>query len=298
MTYRKNKKSINYLEFQGGYALVCTTVIDAVIHAYREGLFRKNELRVFAALHERSAMHKETRVDLYRAVNHGSGIKGVKRLSHKEIDAALEAVMEVVAETDDGQRKPVSRKFLRYIAKGSASGAETLMLLYYCKRRIRQPKAYGRLAKKERFARFTYRELSEASGLRRATLSDALGRLTHRGLLNTAAVAKQNENVYGMLYIDGARVSLTRVGADNVPYRVAVKKTVTPVKQNRMTPPEKTATLKNEDPKTEIKGASLIDKKEQGDRMLRRAMQSKDPVIRGVAERLLIGQQEKHRQAA
>lgn len=298
MVYRKNKKSINYLEFQEGYALVCTTVIEAVIRAYREGLFRKNELRVFAALHERDAMHKESRVDLYRAVNHGSGVKGVKRLSHKEIDAALEVVLGVVAETGDGQRKPVARKFLRYIAKGSASGAESLMLLYYCKRRIRQPKAYGRLAKRERFARFTYRQLSAASGLRRATLSDALGRLAQRGLLNTAAVAKQNENVYGMLYIDGARVSLTRVGADNVPYRVIGKKTVTPVKQNRTPPPQKNVTLRNEDPKTEIQGASLMEKAEQGDERLKQAMRSKDTVIRTIAERLLLERQERHKQAA
>lgn len=298
MVRKKNKNSINYLEFEGGYALVNTSVIDAIVDGYRQGSIRKNELRAFAAILECNAMHKDSKVDLYRIINQGTGVKGVKRLTNKEINASIEIVTKVIATAGEGEKKPVARKFLRYIAKGSASGAQAILLLYYCKRRTRQPKQYDRLAKNERYARFKYGDLSELSGLRRATLSEALGKLIDRGLLNTAPVAKQSENFYGMLYIDGARVSLTRMGEYNTPYRRSTKKTVSPLRENRMAPTNKTATLINKDPKTRIKGVSSIELRKRNIDKMRVCLNSSCATVREIAERHLSLLEDMHEQAA
>lgn len=297
MVYSKYKKSINYLEFRDGYKLINECEIDAMLSAFREGKVRKNEWRVFSALHEKSALHKESNVDLYRAVNHGTHIKGVKRLSHKEIDAAKQVVEQTIKDCGDGQKKPVARKFLRYIAKGSASKAEAVLLLFYCKRRIRQPRQYDRLAKNERFARFTYRVLAELTGLRRATLCEGLARLVNRGLLNTAPVSKKNENFYGMLYIDGTIVSLSRNNAQNRPYREKVK-TVTPIEVKRNAPQKKTVTLINKDPKTKIESVSICEKRELNIEKMKQCLDSPIRAVREAAQSALIELELKHQQAA
>ncbi len=249
MSRRRNKNNVNDYEFKDGFALIDVAELDAVFEAYRTGRIRKNELRVYAGLYERSRLHKESRVDLYRIVNHKTKTKGIKRLSHKEIDAAADVVSEVCSGVTGGLRKAVARRFLRYIARGSATNAEALMLLYFCKRRIRQTRQLVLLNQKERYARFRYRDVSEATGLRRATLCDAMKRLSHRGLLSTVKIAKQNENALGMLYIDGFAVTLARSGQE---FNGSREKSVTPVKQNRNATTKQTVTLRNDDPKTSI----------------------------------------------
>ena len=247
MSRRKNKNNVNDFEFRDGYALIDIDELEAVIGAYRKGRIRKNELRVYAGLYERSRLHKESKVDLYRIVNHKTKSKGIKRLSHKEIDAAASVIEDICSTVSGGQKKAVARRFLRYIARGSATNAEAILLFYYCKRRIRQVRPLVRLNQHERYARFTYREVAEAAGLRRATLCDAMKRLADRGLLATVPVAKQNENALGMLYVDGFAVTLTRSRSD---WNRTGQKTVTPLSKNRNATGHKSVTLKNANPKT------------------------------------------------
>lgn len=247
MSRRRNKNNVNDYEFKDGFALIDVAELDAIFEAYRAGRIRKNELRVYAGLYERSRLHKDSRVDLYRIVNHKTKTKGIKRLSHKEIDAAANVVSEVCSAITGGPRKAVARRFLRYIARGSATNAEAVMLLYFCKRRIRQTRPLILLNTKERYARFTYRDVSEATGLRRATLCDAMKRLSHRGLLSTVEIAKQNENALGMLYIDGSAVTLVRSREE---YVHKTQKTVTPMNRNRNATSKQTATLRKDYPKT------------------------------------------------
>lgn len=293
MVYSKKKNNVNYLEFDRGYSLIGRDALLGVIQAYRSGEFRKNELRVFAALFERSALHKQSKVDIYRIVNQDSLRRGVKRLSESQIDAALEKVSQLIGNHSTGESKPVSRKYLRHIAKGAASCSEALTLFYYCHHRVRQPKRYQRLVENERYARFTYGELSKLSGLRKATLSEAVGRLAQKGYLNTTDVAKQNENVYGQLYIDGPLVSLTRRKIENKAYQRNRRrnKTVTPGNKKRNAPGMKTVTLKNNNPKIENPKTEKSFRKERTRNetiaSMKRCLQSKFPEIREAAQTAL-----------
>lgn len=295
---KRDKNEVNDYEYRDGYRLVTDQEIEAVIRLYSEGRWNKNELRVYAGMQEHAVILQSSKVDLYRVVNSETKKRGIKRLSHKEIDAAASVIKETLPRDIGGQMKPVARKFLRYIAKGSASCSESILLMYYCHQRIRQPKRYERLLEKERFARFKYRELAEISGLRRATLSDGLKRLVNRGLINTVDVAKQNENIYGMLFVDGAVVSLTRKGTDNQPNRTRRKETATPAEEKRMTPREKTVTLINKDPKTTNCIGSRLRKKNELRLSLQKAMASPKKQLREVAERALMELDGKQSQAA
>lgn len=282
MSRRRNKRTVNDYEFRDGFALIDVAELDAIFDAYRTGRIRKNELRVFAGLYERSRLHKDSKVDLYRIVNHKTKTKGIKRLSHKEIDAAADVVAEVCEGVIGGAKKAVARRFLRYIARGSATNAEAVLLLYFCKRRIRQARRLILLNEKERYARFTYRDVSETSGLRRATLCDAMKRLCQRGLLSTVAIAKQNENALGMLYIDGFAVTLSRSGAEFDSRR---QKSVTPLKQNRNATGDQTVTLRNDYPKT---SKVMFSERKNRIASLREVAESKDNVMAQHAVRELI----------
>ncbi len=46
---QEGKKSVRYRQFSGGYAKVCEIEIRALLEGYRQGLVRRNEVRVFAA---------------------------------------------------------------------------------------------------------------------------------------------------------------------------------------------------------------------------------------------------------
>ena len=280
MARRRNKNNVSDFEFRDGFALVESEVIDAIIKGYRDGYIRKNELRVFAARYEKDRLPSNSKVDLYRIVNHRTGTKGIKRLSHKEIDAAAVVVDNTIARVGSGKKKAVARRFLRYIARGSSSNAESLFLLYYCQRRIKQTRLLICLNPKERYARFTYRELAQSSGVRRATLCDAKVRLVNRGLLITVAVSKQNENAYGMLYIDGMHVTLTRRQED-----FDINKTVTAPEEKRNTSREETGTLINGNHKTVSVTSS--DRKKQI-RKMRELANGSDSSISGAATRWLI----------
>lgn len=246
------RQSLNYLEFKGGYARIPKEWIGQVIEAYRVRTLVKADLRVFAAILEHRAKHPSSKLDLYRIVNAKAARKGIRRLSRAEISnrmSGVGAVIDLAATGQDGLVR-VSRKMARAIASGRCGASEAVVLLYYCSRRMRQNRRMSRLQPDERYARFRYAELSEVSGVTRANLSRAVGRLRDRGLLSTAYVAKQNENALGQVFVDGSSVSLT---APQRPTRASRHEATTALRRFGNTPGQKSTTLINKDPKTRIK---------------------------------------------
>jgi len=67
-----------------------------------------------------------------------------------------------------------------------------------------------RLLSEERYARFTYADFQEWTGVHRASQCRMLRRLIERDYLNTVPIVKQNENAYGQLFIDGQLLSRVR----------------------------------------------------------------------------------------
>ena len=265
MRQQHGKKSVFYRQFQGGYAKVPAIELRALMEGYKQRIFRRNEVRAFAAQWEAAALHKNSRVSLYRIVNCDSKRKGSRRLSHAEIDASIsrlqshlpELVMQIADESTE-RTKPVARRVLRHVARGGATTVEGLFLFAYFLRRIPQRKPMQRLEEHEHYARFRYAEFEAWTGVRRATQSRLLPRLMQRGFLNTVFVHQQNKNAYGHLFIDGAALSLVRV--HQTPSRAPATGTLVLAYQKRSTAPQqnvntstaKTSTLRKSNPRRDI----------------------------------------------
>ena len=270
---RSNKQSVRYRQFQGGYAKVPASQLRAMLEAYRLGLFRRNEVRVFAARWEAVALHKNSSVSLYRIVNCQSQNKGHRRLSHADIDAAdtklsrwlpqLEAKVLSPSDVVQSQAipKPVARRVLRHIARGGATTVEALFYLAFFMRRIPQRKPMQRLESDEHYARFRYAEFETWAGVRRTSQSRLFRRILTRGLLSTVPVHKQNENAYGQLFIDGPMLSLVRrrqtvrrpTTKQSRMAPTGCEKRSTPCEVSANTPRYIRASLINRNPKIEIK---------------------------------------------
>ena len=95
---RNDKRSIRYRQFAGGYAQVLGTLLRALFEGYRQGLFRRNEVCVFAARLEQAALHEKSNVALYRIINCNSQRKGNRRLSEGEIRTAVEKLDRLLPE--------------------------------------------------------------------------------------------------------------------------------------------------------------------------------------------------------
>ena len=194
----------------------------ALLEGYREGHFGRNEVRVFAGRLEQEALHEKSSVSLYRIINCDSQRKGNRRLSEGNIRTAVEKLEQLLPNLQsqceaewrcaerEPKEKPVARKVLRHIARGSATTVEAIFCFAYFLRRIPQRKEMQRLKPDEHYARLRYAEFQAWTGVHRATQSRILQRIIDRGYLNTAPVHKQNENSYGQLFIDGPMLSLVR----------------------------------------------------------------------------------------
>ncbi|REJ68858.1 MAG: hypothetical protein DWQ31_06620 [Planctomycetota bacterium] len=244
-----------------------------MLEGYRIGLFRRNEIRIFAALCEAAALHQDSPVSLYRIVNCQSKNKGNRRLSHANINAArtklndllpqLQTELATLPEEDrpTTTKKPVARRVLRHIAQGGATTVEALFYFAFFIRRIPQRKPMQRLKSDEHYARFRYAEFQLWTGVHRATQSRLLQRIIRRGYLNTAPVHKQNENAYGQLFIDGPMLSLVRRQQHARRAQRSLSTTTPSEREKRSTdvevmvnaPPQKRSTLINRNPRTEIK---------------------------------------------
>ena len=66
---RNDKQSVRYRQFQEGYAKVPAIQLRALLEGYRQRIFRRDEVRVFAATWEAAALHRDSKVSLYRILN-------------------------------------------------------------------------------------------------------------------------------------------------------------------------------------------------------------------------------------
>lgn len=254
----KNRSSVDALEYRGGFALLTKNEAEAIITGYRDGLVKKDTLRVFAAIKEKGALHSKSKVDISRITNSKSELKGVKRLRNGLIEKERERLVSLLKTSPETteRRKCASRRALRAIAQGRLSCTESIVLLMYFAKRITQVKPLKRLEEGERYARFTFRELEELSGISRANISRAVASLKAKGFLSTVAVVKLNENQFGLLFVDGVLLTLIPGAAtkdrSKPPLPVRVHEKATPPLQFNNSPVIKSATLKKDYPKREI----------------------------------------------
>ena len=262
---RHDKRNIRYRQFADGYAQTPDTQLRALLEGYRVGHFRRNEVRVYAARLEQAALFKSSNVSLYRIINCKSKAKGNRRLSHTEIQTAAQKLDELLPSLQlqfemewrraerEPYKKPVARKMLRYVARGSATTVEALICFAYCMRRIPQRMPMQRLKPSEYYARFRYSDFEAWTGVHRATQSRIVQRLIARGYLNTAPVHKQSENCYGQVFIDGPLLSLVRPRQTARRQPPMPEKTSTPIADLDNAPNQKRSTLRNINPRMEIK---------------------------------------------
>ena len=251
----KKKEAVETFEFSGGYSLFSTTGIEVIIRGYKSGLIRKDDLRVFAARGELSVLPEKSKVDLNRIINCKASLEGVKRLRCGVISRAGDCLDALLKNSPEGKerRKCVSRRALRAMAQGRLSCTESIVLLMYFRKRITQTKPLKRLEPGERYARFTYGELEELSGISRANISRAVASLKSKGLLSTVWVVKPNENAFGLLFVDGPLLTLIKGAASKDRSQPEVHRKATPPAQNNNTPVINLTTLINLNPKSEIK---------------------------------------------
>ncbi len=268
---RRDKQSVRYRQFQKGYAKVRANELRAVLEGYRQGVFRRNEVRVFAARWEATALHKDSPVSLYRIVNCQSKEKGHRRLSHAQIDDAIAKLNELLpdfklqlAELPEDDRpktseKPVARRVLRHVARGGATTVEALFYFAYFMRRIPKRWQLQLLKHGEHYARFRYADFEAWTGVHRATQSRLFQRILSRGYLDAIEVHKENENINGQLFVDGPMLSLVRRHQSRLPKQAKATETCTKKRSTpatllvSTTPQKKSTLLYNGNPKTEIK---------------------------------------------
>lgn len=281
----KKKETVDALEYRGGYSLTPSSDLEAIITGYRDGKLNKDGLRVFAARQEKAALHAKSKVDLSRIVNSKSELKGVKRLRKGVIERVGESLDELLKASPEGSKRLrcVSRRALRAIAQGRLSCVESIVLLMYFSKRISQTKPLKRLEVGERYARFTYGELAELSGISKANISRAVASLKAKGWISTVWVVKPNENQFGLLFVDGPLLTLIPEAARkdrSKPPPPEVNKSATPPAQNNNSPLINLPTLRKEDPKREIQerkqGSFSHVKNMDWERILARAKQMRE----------------------
>jgi hypothetical protein len=260
---RKGKRNdVNYMEFRDGYVLVERAELEAVIEGYKNRELKRAELRVYAAMCEQKGLHRRSKVDIARILNCKSDKKGIRRLSSSDIERAranIRPILDSAHQSDSEPRIAVSRRMLRHAARGGSTSNEIIVMLFYCMKRLRQCRRLDRLKEDERYARFRYRELESESGIPRANVCRAVRRLRAKGILNTAWVKKQNENRFGLLFVDGSLVSLScprqRANRCERP-RLVPNITTTPLSRIDNAPQHETTTLRNDNPKTNYQRSS------------------------------------------
>jgi len=254
----QKKNTVDALEYRGGYSLTKSTKLEAIITGYRDGKVNKDTIRVFAARLEKSALHAKSKVDLARIANCKATLKGVKRLRRGVVERMTTTLDQLAKDQPEGKERLrcVPRRALRAIAQGRLSCSESIVLLMYCSKRISQTKPMKRLEVGERYARFTYGELEELSGISRANISRAVASLKAKGWLSTVWVVKPNENQFGLLFVDGPLLTLIPGAAQmdrSKPPVAEVNKSATPPAQFSNSPVIKLTTLRKDNPKREIK---------------------------------------------
>lgn len=290
--YMKKKNTVDALEYRGGYSLTKSTELEAVITGYRDGKVNKDAIRVFAARREKAALHEKSKVDLARIVNSKAALEGVKRLRGGVIERVGQTLDNLLNDSPRATERLrcVPRRALRAIAQGRLSCSESIVLLMYFSRRISQTRQMKRLEAGERYARFTYGELEELSGISKANISRAVASLKAKGWLSTVWVVKPNENQFGLLFVDGPLLTLipgvARMDRSKPPIS-EVNKSATPPAQFSNTPVIKLTTLKKDNPKREIQeskqGSFPQDLRSDWERIRTRAQQIREQLAEQAA---------------
>jgi hypothetical protein len=258
----QKKNTVDALEYRGGYSLTKSAELEALITGYRDRKVNKDAIRVFAARLEKSALHAKSKVDLARITNCKAALKGVKRLRRGVIERVGTTLDQLTNDEPrgSGRLRCVSRRALRAIAQGRLSCSESLVLFMYFAKRITQVKPMKRLEVGERYARFTYGELEELSGMNRANISRAVASLKAKGWISTVWVVKPNENEFGLLFVDGPLLTLIPAAVKSDRSKAPERKVndlPTPPAQFNNTPVIELPTLRKDNPKREIQKRKL-----------------------------------------
>jgi hypothetical protein len=243
------RESVEVFEFRGGYAAISERELFAILAAYKNGYLKKDDFRVWAALHEEGMLHPKSKVTLNRIINCKAAQAGIKAMRSGVIGRSEHRLEHLLSGIAEGRKRTVARVVLRAMAQGRLSCTESIVAIMYALRRVTQRRELKRLLPSERYARFTLRELEQLSGVARANLSRSIASLKVKGILSTVWVVKQNENQFGLLFVDGPLLTLIPGAAEN---RGAKQKKTTPGARNNNTPVIVLPTLKKEDPKREI----------------------------------------------
>jgi len=205
MSLRPSTVSLHYQEFIGRFAQVGVEELESLFDGIRSGLFKKNEIRVWAARIELLEQPVDGKVTLNRIINR----KGNRLLKPSEIDKAGSVLDAYGGRPQTNFHIKVSRRGLRIIATGQISKNEACVLLIYFFRRMPQRKRLKILNPGERYARITYREVNALSGMTISSACIAANRLISKSLLESRRPAQQNINDYGLVFVDGPLIRLS-----------------------------------------------------------------------------------------
>jgi|GEM_PF-4553663 len=209
-------------EFKGGYALLYADDLEAILHAYRDTQLDWNTLRVYAASHEQiEGAAKGIEVSLPKILHTKAPPEGVKRLEDHDIttaQATLDRLLGATHTRPSKRRKPAARRALRAIAQGRLSAPESIILLVYFSRRLIKERHGHQVREGQRYARFSYTQLEEITGIARAHVARCICSLCANGWLTTVTLEdKENESKYGACFIDGPELAgQSEIGATQV----------------------------------------------------------------------------------
>lgn len=215
--YRRLGKPPRNQEFNTNYALVSLRLLHSLFDAVKEGLIKTDELRVWAALVELGEQPEGGEpTSLYKIANN----RPKCTLSKKKIVKAENLLQSLNLCHDrsikDGERKPIPRVIIRHIARGMSSKAVLIVCLFYFSRRIHQRTPLRHLYRWERYARFTYAQVQEQTGIYKATTCHAIELLTQKRLIKVISPNQTLINRYGLIFVDGELIRMKELGLPNI----------------------------------------------------------------------------------
>ena len=201
------------LEFRKGYAFAYSDQIIAVLQGFKQGAIGKDELRVFAARLELGAQPVGSKVTLPTVLQQKGG-KGLRAAKRKLAEDRLQAVLVSLQTGPEAFRVKICRQLLRGIAKGETktgvkfSPGLICLFLFYSLRRKSQKQRMKCLQPGQKYARFSYKQVEQFTGLSKSTCSRLVATLEQLGIIQSVPIKQQNVNRYGRLYVDGPVLSL------------------------------------------------------------------------------------------
>lgn len=214
---KKRNKNKQEKHFQGGYIrasrLQCDLLLELAKAAKGEGnKLKVHQTRIFAALLiKKGSPNQNFSTDWL--IN---GDEPKRRMTKGQQKTALDRLKEIKEgfelETDEKSKWDVKipSKVLFQMARGKILALRAVLLILYFSRRMTQKKPYKGLKKGECYARINYKEVSELLGYSRSRICECMKWLRKNLLLFVVSMKKQNENRYGMCFVDGAQIGTKR----------------------------------------------------------------------------------------